>query len=342
MLEHIFNYAVEKNCLGWQKSQRRSDAYSVGWRFLDRGMPTLKSLKIELDERNLATAHFILLVPTPNRRISPQVHERLRALTLESSSLHQSSYFLSLTCPSLTSLSLSVVTNHNSQRNDSSHIFSSEYTNIFIQFLHRSNSLKVLHTLRLVNTPLDPFHFIRILRRTPRIHVLEITSKVARDDDSPSIIFCVMNCWPEGMNCWPKGTECLTRHPLGAAPLVPILREVRFTVNNDWRSNAFESMLQTRVDRKLESAYLKIRGKSKHLDVDHLQRINAKTNLAVRVVEGDDEREVVGYCEPHPKNTVPNSGKTLSMTAPTNSISPIAYRGCGGYQFYQVVSAIHQ
>ncbi|KAF9259767.1 hypothetical protein L218DRAFT_963248 [Marasmius fiardii PR-910] len=82
---------------------------------------------------------------------------------------------------------------------------------------------------------------------------------------------------------------------------LPRLREAKFTVGNLLGAQELRDMPRWPAPPawlwrgKLKSVFLKIRGETEDLEVGWLEWLNAETELAVRVVEGEEEREVVGY-----------------------------------------------
>ncbi|KAF9257705.1 hypothetical protein L218DRAFT_990937 [Marasmius fiardii PR-910] len=79
---------------------------------------------------------------------------------------------------------------------------------------------------------------------------------------------------------------------------LPRLREAKFTVGNLLGAQELRDMPRWPAPPawlwrgKLKSVFLKIRGETEDLEVGWLEWLNAETELAVRVVEGDKEREV--------------------------------------------------
>ncbi|KAG7096212.1 hypothetical protein E1B28_003664 [Marasmius oreades] len=266
--------------------------------------PLLTRLRVEVDIRdaipllrscqNLVAAHLVLA--NTGRPIEvhssmiPDTHGTLHTLTVEApsqSDLHLISFFLcAFTSPWLTSLS--VITTNLSYEQPV--VLSLLFSNSLISFLRRSGGPKTLKSFKVVEIPIPTTHLIQVLHVLPSLRTLEIHS-ITNDGFPPLLTTAFFHA----LNFWPTASHESSVYPRKTVAL-PMLREANFIVGNDWEDNAFENMLQSRVDGELKSVFLRIRGRATHLDVRWLESINAKSDLAVRVVEGESvEKEVVGY-----------------------------------------------
>ncbi|KAF9258701.1 hypothetical protein L218DRAFT_964284 [Marasmius fiardii PR-910] len=260
---------------------------------LRAGVDITDAVRLLLSCPTLERAHLVLSgVDEFESRsyMATETHQALRTLTVEPSTIdclhHVSLFICALICPSLTSLSL-VTTNF---RYESYITLSSFFTNALINFLRRSGSGKTLKSFQLVEIPIQTSDVIRVLHALPSLYTFRFHSIV--QGKFPPILdytfFCALNSWPISSGngaVYPRRTVAL-----------PNLREAEFTVGTDWEDHAFENMLQSRLDGELKSVLLRIRGQVKNLDIGWLDRINSKSDLAVRVVEeGEVEREIVGY-----------------------------------------------
>ncbi|KAF9258686.1 hypothetical protein L218DRAFT_1080297 [Marasmius fiardii PR-910] len=239
--------------------------------------------------RSLVSAQFILVVE-PNNAVDVLIaklaikHQTLREMTVESQGqegLRQIQFFLpALTCSSLTFLSIAT----NALLPSNKPGISSSFADRLIQFFQRSNSSKTLKSFRLVDTSLNTPDIVDILCAIPSIRSLEIhITNVNR-------FFLALNLTPS--------TSVLSRIYHTRTVTLPMLREAKFTLEEESELFELENMLRSRLDEGLKSVFVKILGEVQERDQHQLrwfEWVNSKTDLAVRIVSGHDEREVVGY-----------------------------------------------
>ncbi|KAK1234696.1 hypothetical protein PQX77_002093 [Marasmius sp. AFHP31] len=157
-------------------------------------------------------------------------------------------------------------------------------------FLSRSKA-DLLH-LRLDGVYTTAPSFCEVLKAIPKLRQLELIAPCMVAPSQRSLEGWAVKL--QSMCLWPWTSN--DSYPRRAA-LVPELRVLKLTLDSDFDFEArkFEDMLQSRVGWGLESVSLHVRSRIEHLDLVRLSRLNKGSSMAVRVVEGKDEKEVVGF-----------------------------------------------
>ncbi|KAL0057927.1 hypothetical protein AAF712_015414 [Marasmius tenuissimus] len=282
------------------------EACFIPHRLLDTLMESrITSLRVEVYPDSVATllsscrsldfAHFTLAkdpaVPDPTA--SPTIIPRrvyISKLFLEQApgcgAMEATQFLERLTCPYLTSLTI--------RDSDSTppilDLQSQSFSKTVVSFLSRSQAeLAHLHLDRVYITALS---FCEVLKAVPRLRKLELVA--------PRMIISsqrVTEGWAvrlQSMCLWPRTSN--NGYPSRAA-LVPELRTLRLALDSEsnLEARAFEETLQSRVGWGLESVFLHVRSRIERLDLVKLSRLNKGSSMAVRVVEGKDEKEIIGY-----------------------------------------------